>query len=302
MYGRAENIGAVAALDECADTIEFERLVHLIHDVTGWRDGPAFRGKLKAILGGADEDTASTWLRRLGGGYTGNGEWEMVIERLMVPETSFFRDVPQLDVLRWRVLPEIIERKRHDPNPAIRVWSAGCSSGEETYTLAMLVLDALVSAGQAEEAAAGVEVKPGWVVHIHGTDINPKMIEKARTGLYSDFALSPLRDAPAMFRQYLVKHDGGGAISRYGVRADVRSVTFFGVQNLKERPVGAHFDLVSCRNVLTYFDDAWKCHALDNIAQSVTSGGYLMLGATDACKLADFTPVEPRTSPILQKR
>lgn len=302
MYGLGENTGSVATMDECVDTVEFQRLAHLIHEVTGWRDGPTFRGKLKTILGGADEDTASTWLRRLGRGYAGSGEWQLVIERLMVPETFFFRDAPQLDVLRYRVLPGIIARKRAGANRSIRLWSAGCSSGEEPYTLAMLTLDALVAAGEAKETSSGIVLAPGWVVHVHGTDINPKIIDKARAGLYSDFGLSPFRDTPATFRRFFVKHDGNDTISRYGVRADVRAITFFGVQNLKEAPVGSDFDLVSCRNVLIYFDDACKRAALSNLAQAVTPGGYMMLGPTDPFDvLSRFKLVEPRTSPILAK-
>ncbi|HSV29292.1 MAG TPA: CheR family methyltransferase [Candidatus Omnitrophota bacterium] len=289
-------------VNECPDTDEFDRLAHLVQQVTGWRDSPAFRGKLKMILGGDDEDTASTWLRRLGRRHVGCGEWQMVIERLMVPETFFFRDGPQLDVLRYRVLPEIIERKRRS-NRTIRLWSAGCSSGEEPYTLAMLTLDALMAAGEATELpGVGIVLNAGWVVHVQGTDLNPKIVEKARVGLYSDFGLSPFRETPPEFRRFFVKHDSSETISRFGLRRDVRSVTSFGIHNLKEAATGSDFDLVSCRNVLIYFDDDSKAAALEHLTQAVGGSGFLMLGPTDPFdRLYGFQLIEPKTSPILAK-
>lgn len=303
MHGFSD-LGTAQAMAAPMETDEFDRLAILVHEVTGFRDGPAFRNKLKTILGGADEDTAATWLRRLGRRFPGTGEWQSVVERLTVPETFFFRDAPQLEVLRYRILPEMILRKKRAGRMSIRMWSAGCSTGEEPYTLAMLVLDALCKAGEArEEPGGGIQVNPGWVVMVQGSDINGRVVEQARDGVYSDFGLSPFRDTPADFRRFFQRVGGAGDITRYRVRDDVRASTFFGIHNLTETPVGDDFDLVSCRNVLIYFDDSSKAAALGNLRRAIHPEGYLMLGPTDPFDhLPDFALLDPRVSPILSKR
>ncbi|MGE5548747.1 MAG: CheR family methyltransferase [Solirubrobacterales bacterium] len=303
MSGPSDGGGLEATMDGYEDTVELARLAELIQQVTGFRDGPSLRGKLRTIVGASEDERASGWLQRLGRGWISSSEWQALLDRLLVPETFFFRDLPQLDVLRQHVLPGIIAAKRSGTR-SIRVWSAGCSTGEEPYTLAMLVLDALVAAGEATEMLGGaIHPASGWSVSVSGTDISARVVDKARAGIYSDFGLSPFRDTPQEYRRFFVPKDGDGAISRFTVRNDVRSVTSFSVHNIKDGALGTDFDIVSCRNVMIYFDDAHKRVALGNLAQALAPDGFMLLGPTDPFDvLPGFQLVDPRISPILAKR
>lgn len=280
----------------------FDRLARRVAEVTGFRDGTGLRLKLRTIFGGDDEETAQGWLHRLARQAPGTGEWQVVLERLMVPETFFFRDAPQLDILRNRILPALIKRKRAAPSRAIRIWSAGCSSGEEPYTLAMLVLDALLVAGEAVELPGGVQLNPGWSVQVQGTDINARVVETARRGTYTDFGLSPFRETPPQYRRFFVPEERDERGRRFSVRADVRAITWFGTHNITLGAAGWDFDIVSCRNVLIYFDEASKAAATSHLACAVAEGGTLMLGPTDPFDgVRGFELVDARTSPVLNR-
>lgn len=283
------------------DSPAFDRLALLVNEVTGFRDGPGFRNKLETIFGGTDEETATTWLRRLARRWVHSNEWQGVVERLTVPETYFFRDGQQLDVLRTRVIKEFIREKTRSGYRQLRIWSAGCSSGEEPYTLAMLALDALVEAGQATETSTGIQPTNGWAVHVVGSDINGRSLEKAKAARYADYGLSPFRELPSHLRRFFVGAPRGGDTAALTVRDDVRAVTSFIAQNLRDGPVGGEYDIVSCRNVLIYFDDESKRAALKDLARSVRGNGCLMLGSTDPIDLPGFASIDTRVSPVLRK-
>ena len=184
-----------------------------------------------------------------------------VVEAMTTNETSFFRDQKPFDQFRHSVLPALLRSRAQTRR--IRIWSAACSSGQEAYSLAMMLSE--------EEARLS-----GWTVEIVGTDISAEMVAKASAGLYSQFEVQrglPIAMLVKHFRQIGEKWQIAEAL-----RARVRFRQF----NLLEPPanLGA-FDVVFCRNVLIYFDMATKAGVLDGIAGVLAPDGFLQLGAAE---------------------
>jgi len=188
-------------------------------------------------------------------------EYARLVNSLLIKVTEFFRDPKVFDYLRDRVLPELIEEARRDRRE-IRFWSAGCSTGEEAYSLAIILAEAL------GEAAAWPDIR------IFGTDIDRDAIAFARRGIYPANALKSL---PSILRdRYFVKSDG-----HFEVAKRLRALMVFGEHDLAERAPFPRIDLLLCRNVLIYFSVPMQQVALETFAFSLRPGGRLALGAAE---------------------
>ena len=188
-------------------------------------------------------------------------EFARLVNSLLIKVTEFFRDPKLFDYLRAEVLPELIAEARRDQRE-LRIWSAGCSTGEEAYSLAIIVAEAL-----------GEE--PAWPeVRIFATDIDREAITFARRGIYPPAAL---KDLPAGVRdRHFVKSDGG-----YEVAKRLRALMVFGEHDLGERAPFPRIDLLLCRNVLIYFTAPMQRVALETFAFSLRPGGRLVLGTSE---------------------
>jgi chemotaxis protein methyltransferase CheR len=205
-------------------------------------------------------------------------EWQSLIANVLVHETYFFRDWPQLDHLaRVGLPPRIAAARSHAPH-RLRIWSAGCASGEEPYSLAALTVHALALQGIAMEPREEARLSTDWQIEVTGTDLSNDMIEVARTARYIDRGLSPFRNMPDGFSRFFPM----GESDERGVREDLRSaVTFRSGNLLAGPPPGRDFDVVVCRNVLVYFADAARRLAIEKLAGALAPGGFLLLGPTD---------------------
>ena len=184
---------------------------------------------------------------------------QQVVEALLNNETYFFRDRAPFDMLQRHALPELAQRRERSKR--LRIWSAGCSTGQEVYSLAMLF---------AEEQAKW----NGWTIDILGTDVSTSCIERARIGAYSQFEVQRGLGIKQMIAWFEENPDGWRAIE--ALRKTVR----FQVHNLLEQaPHPGSFDIVLCRNVLLYLSAERKLLAFDRIASAMASDGWLMLGA-----------------------
>jgi len=180
-----------------------------------------------------------------------------VIEALLNNETSFFRDAALFDLLDRRVLPAIASANA--ATRRLRIWSAGCSTGQEAYSLAMMI-------------RAGGTRWAGWSIDILGTDVSPATVARARRGQYSQFEIQrglPVRTMLRWFRQ-----DGEDWIVDPVIKRMVR----FGTHNLMEVPPG-RFDIILCRNVLMYFQPQVRARVFERLATALEPAGVLMLGA-----------------------
>jgi chemotaxis protein methyltransferase CheR len=202
-----------------------------------------------------------------------------VVEALLNNETYFFRDKPTFDQLPGEVLPELAARRRDVRR--LSIWSAGCSTGQEVYSLAMLF---------AEQA----ERWQDWTIEIIGTDVSHRAIGTARCGIYSQFEVQRGLGVTQMLRHFDETPNG------WRLRDEVRQVVRFAQGNLltAAHPGRLPFDLVLCRNVLLYFDRQVREHAFERLARAVMPDGFLMLGAGETVvgQTDRFVPAQRRAS------
>lgn len=182
-----------------------------------------------------------------------------VVEALLNNETYFFRDKPTFDQLPDFVLPDLASRRRDTRR--ISIWCAGCSTGQEVHSVAMLFADS-------------PERWQGWTIDILGTDISESAIATARSGLYTQFEVQRGLGVIEMLRHFDESNNGWQIkdVTRKGVRFQHHNV-------LNEPPARARFDLVLCRNVLLYFERANREKAFERLASAMATDGRLMLGA-----------------------
>ncbi|HFE45885.1 MAG TPA: protein-glutamate O-methyltransferase CheR [Nannocystis exedens] len=197
----------------------------------------------------------------------GRHELEEVIEELTTHETYFFREQFQLDVFCRDLLPELAERRRMAQR--LTIWSAGCSSGEEVYTIAMLLLQS--------------GLFPAWAVDVIGLDISRKVLSSARYGVYSpsSFRSSNLDLAGRFLTE---REDKDGQILRR-VSDEVRSICSFRQVNLIDNDAVAALgavDLIFCRNVLIYMSPGARDRIVDAFFDALAPGGYLLLGHSES--------------------
>jgi two-component system CheB/CheR fusion protein len=193
-------------------------------------------------------------------------EYSRLIASFLIHVTEFFRDPKLFAALRDKVLPEIIADKRMETmGNELRIWSAGCATGEEAYSLAILVAEALG------------EQLTQFTVHIFATDLDEEAVAFARRGVYPAVALA---NVPEELRsRYFTRLDGG-----YEVTPRLRSLVIFGQHDLGQRAPFPHIDLVLCRNVLIYFTPELQQRALQLFAFALRDGGYLALGKAETVR------------------
>jgi chemotaxis protein methyltransferase CheR len=184
---------------------------------------------------------------------------QRVVEALLNNETYFFRDRAPFDVLQRHALPQLAQRR--DKSKRLRIWSAGCSTGQEVYSLSMLF-------------AEDPEKWRGWTIDILGTDVSSSCIDRARTGAYTQFEVQRGLGISQMIKWLEESADGWRAVE------PLRKPLRFQVHNLLEpAPHPGDFDIVLCRNVLLYLSPEKKALAFERIAGSMAQDGWLMLGA-----------------------
>lgn len=184
-----------------------------------------------------------------------------MISLLTNNETYFFREVSQLNVFRDFLLPEFREGKMARNEKKVKILSAGCSTGEEVYTLAMLIFDS-------------GKFFWGWDVEVIGMDINEKAIKVAREGIYYERSF---RMADPEYKKRFFKSHAGDFIAK----DSIRKMTSFISGNITSPMIMNDFDAIFCRNVLIYFSEEKVKTAINNFYLSLRPGGYLFLGHSE---------------------
>jgi chemotaxis protein methyltransferase CheR len=195
----------------------------------------------------------------------GNAERQQLLDEVTIQETHFFRNPPQVRALRAHVVPELV-REAAAGSRRLRIWSAGCSTGEEPYTIAMLLRELLPSTA-------------GWDVRVVATDLSTKALEAARSGVYGPRAVQLASDEERA-RFFVALPDG-----RFQVRPEVAELVDFRHHNLvtEPPPFGAddRLDLVLCRNVTIYFSRETTRALMGRLHSALRHGGYLFLGHSE---------------------
>lgn len=238
----------------------------------------ALEVSLRALMRPYDIDRYADYYRILEKGEDGDEEFKKLLDLVTVNETCFFRNPAQLEALRRHVLPEIIKRKEAAGDRTIRVWSAGCSTGEEAYSIAITLTEALPDPGS-------------WRIDILATDISRQVLADAQRACYGARAL---RETPAVIlrRYFTAQPDGKQCL-------DTRIVDMvsFNYHNLVKEPypllILGGWDIIFCRNVIIYFKMETVREVVTGFYNALHDGGYLFMGHAETLYKVnvDFIPV-----------
>jgi chemotaxis protein methyltransferase CheR len=203
-------------------------------------------------------------------------EFQEMFNRITINETSFFRNDSQLAVFEDQILPQLLEARADTKR--LRIWSAACSTGEEPFTLAMILHRTL-----------GVRLSD-WRIEILGTDISEKALNVAQTGTYTSYAI---RTTPNLIKDRYFKTEGRNFI----LDDTIRSMVNFEKHNLKDRMAAKRhgvWDVIFCRNVLIYFDDDMKRDVVSMFNNQLAPDGTLFIGHSERIKTLtdDFTQLQ----------
>ena len=191
-----------------------------------------------------------------------DAEYDHIFDLVTTNETYFFREPAQLTAFAEEIVPELLVRK---PVKKLRIWSAGCASGEEPYSIAIL----LHENGWFKQAS----------IEVFGSDLNQQVLARARRGVYRE---NSFRATSQILREkYFARQQDG----TWQISDEIRNRVSFGRMNIYDQArvsLLGHLDVVFCRNVIIYFDDASKKTVINNFYQRLVDGGYLLLGHSES--------------------
>lgn len=246
---------------------QFKRMAKIIYDRSGihFPDNKKYviESRLSHRLGELELEDFDQYIAYLTMGPYQMDEFQEMFNRITINETSFFRNEAQLDVFEKVILPQLLEDR--SSTKRLRIWSAACSSGEEPFTLAMLIHRSL-----------GVRLAD-WRIEILGSDISEKALGIAQSGVYSNYAV---RTTPKLMLDRYFKEDGRNFI----LSDDIRSMVSFERHNLKDTMAAKRhgtWDIIFCRNVLIYFDDAMKKGVISMFDNQLAKDGTLFIGHSE---------------------
>ncbi len=245
----------------------FDRVSTIMYEISGVNLTASKRELVRARLSKRMRDLGSTSFSdyvRFVESEEGREELARMVDHLTTNKTSFFRELPHFVFLREEILPRYTDCRK-----ALRIWSAGCSSGEEPYSLSILLHQVFRDVGRRD-------------MRILGTDLSRRALVRAREGVYEEHQMEGIPDA--LRRQYFLPVPGGaGEPVRYSVSPQVRSLVKLAPLNLMERwPMRGPFDVIMCRNVMIYFDRETRERLVQRFARLLSPEGYLMVGHSES--------------------
>jgi chemotaxis protein methyltransferase CheR len=210
----------------------------------------------------------------------GKQELSQLLENLTVNETSFFRNKAQLDLFQRDVVDEMLRRKKDSSDYTVKIWSAGCSTGQEPYTLAMLVADALSyhclrNPLPFESTLPKPMVPAPWRVEILASDINYSVLRTAQAASYSEHQMAGV-DYGYRLRYFDKVGD------RYVIKKAVKELVHFDFHNLKTEYLPQNNDIIFCRNVMMYFDEAEQRRLVEKFYRCLNPQGHLFVGHAES--------------------
>jgi chemotaxis protein methyltransferase CheR len=252
------------------------RLAQLVEDRIGMQAMLSSQ-RLESLLDAVAPAERRDWVESLSRCPAHDPRWRRVADSVLNHETFFFRHPRQLRDLAEDILPALVQRRLRDGSCRLRVWSVGCSTGEEVHTIALLLREAV-------EAAGGPPLAR-WDVEIVGSDVSAPVLESARAAVYrATPGLNSFRDIPANARPWF---DAvlSGRDSHWRPAPDLASRVRFVEHNLVSDPALLRdADLVLCRNLLIYFTEAQARVGVATLTQALAPGGALLLGPADGLR------------------
>jgi chemotaxis protein methyltransferase CheR len=224
------------------------------------------RARLAKRLREGNFDTFSEYIRHVLEDPTGH-EFSMLVDSLSTNLTKFFREEQHFEYLRSQFLPRILAAKQARQSLRIRGWSAGCSTGEEPYSIAITLLEAVAGRGR-------------WDVKLLATDVSTRVLERAKKGVYDKERVDPI---PLPLRNKYLLHRKERGRDLYDVGDALRNVVLFRYLNLMEDwPVRGPLDFIFCRNVMIYFDKPTQGRLINRYYDLLASGGVLFTGHSES--------------------
>lgn len=258
---------------------DFAALRKIIYDRSGihFQDSKKYvlESRLARRLGELEMDSFAQYVQFLSIGPYQNDEFQEMFNRITINETSFFRNEPQLDVFEKVALTQLIEARK--TTRRLRIWSAACSTGEEPYTIAIMV-----------QRTLGVRL-PDWRIEILGTDISEKALEQAEQAVFPQFSFRSV--SPLIMQRYFKEQNG-----QYHLDPTIKSMVSFELHNLRDTLAAkrhGQWDVIFCRNVMIYFDDAMKERVVQMFYDQLAPDGYLFIGHSETLRnlKAPFEPL-----------
>ncbi len=248
---------------------EFEKISRLVYDICGIDLHEGKKELVKARLGrrlrGRSFRSFSDYYRHVTAA-EGRDELIAMIDSLSTNLTSFFREDKHFAKLRTVVPPLLASVRGNGRPPRLRIWSAGCSTGEEPYTIAMVLMETI--------PPAAAELK------ITATDISTDVLKKAVAGVYAEDKIRNI--PPELLRKYFLKGQGDWK-GFYKVKDNLKGSIEFARFNLKETfPAADPFDIIFCRNVMIYFDREMQTSLVNGFYRALREGGYLFIGHSES--------------------
>lgn len=214
-------------------------------------------------------------------------EFQTFVEQLTTNETYFFRDYPQLECFANEILPIVTDKKREANNYTLNIWSAACSTGDEPYTLAIILASCLDDFSR-------------WNIRLLASDIDSAVLKTAREAVYGE---RNVKDVPSV---YLEKYFNPGREGGYQVCDSIRKMVSFEQLNFMDRQRMRQFrgfDVIFCRNVLIYFDDTSRKQVLSHFYDALCPGGFVFLGHSESVGRisAAYEPVSIKGAVVYRK-
>lgn len=275
-------MGTITAQVELTEA-ELKLLQTLIYQECGMffdeRRSHFLRDRLQRRLKACQLDSFYSYYRLLTS-REGKQELSALLENLTVNETSFFRNKPQLELLQKTLLEDLLHRKQERRDWNLRVWSAGCSTGQEPYTVAILICDALAYYYLRNPLPFDVPspkplIPPPWKLEILASDISYASLRAGQESLYNEAQMEPVEYTTRL--RYFER-----AGDRYAVKQGLKDLVQFDFHNLKTEFLPRRNDLILCRNVMIYFDEAEQKRLVEKFWHCLSPGGYLLVGHAES--------------------
>lgn len=270
-YGRRMSLTRFQADDSSQDTVEawLPEIIDLLrantaHDFRLYKLGTLQRRiERRMAMAAIDGDDMDRYLEILRGD---SAELDLLAKDILINVTSFFRDPKVFDLLAEKIIPELI--RSHPPDQPLRIWVAGCSTGEETYSLAMLFREQIVA------------MQRNLKLQVFASDVDPDAVATAREGFYPETIAADV--SPKRLAQFFVKEDRG-----YRILPELRGMVVFTVQDVLTDPPFSRLDLISCRNLLIYLLPEAQAKIISLFHFALREGGLLLLGSSETVVNAD---------------
>lgn len=240
---------------------DFERFRKIIYDESGITfsatNRPILDSRIKEILREKKITSVDEYYKLI---ITDHEEMKKMLDSVTTNLTRFFRNQPHFDALINYVIPHVLEEKRKTGERTIKIWSAGCSTGEEPYTIAMILKNIL---------------PPGFDFQVTASDISLKSLMVGQTGFYAENKIDGV--PPEYLSKFFTKSAGG-----YQINKDVMNCVKFDYHNLQHDAGLRNLDVVFCRNVMIYFDEPAQLVVLNRFWESMAKHSYLFIGHSES--------------------